>query len=197
MTESKPNSCTGKAAHLVAKFNSNAPKRQIPTTTPPPKHAKYSHDKGNHSLDWASHSKSPYAQGSYGTRNYEDVFSGGEKTTNNQGGGERKVRNDPHKEQRTVGFIGRLSCNQHNDKGVQTIFQINLGSNTTTSSDSNFFHKKQLRTSNNSFRLLKREFIREIIISTRLHFSRIFIRLISGELKLRRTMIFVCRRTNL
>ena len=26
-------------------------------------------------------------------------FQGGEKTTNNQGGGERKVRNDPHKEQ--------------------------------------------------------------------------------------------------
>ena len=43
------------------------------------------------------------------------MFFQGGKTTDNQGGGERKVRNDPHKEQRTVGFIGRLSCNQHND----------------------------------------------------------------------------------
>ena len=96
-----------------------------------------------------------------------------------------------------MGFIGRLSCNQHNNKGVQTIFQINLGSNTTTSFDSNFFHKKQLGTSNNSFRLIEKGVIGEIIISTRLHFSRIFIQPISGELKLRRTMIFVCGRTSL
>ena len=43
------------------------------------------------------------------------MFFQGGKNTDNHGEGEREVRNDPHKEQRTVEFIGQLSCNQHND----------------------------------------------------------------------------------
>ena len=68
-------------------------------------------------------------------------FTGEEKTTGNQGGGEREVRNDTRKKQSTVGIIGRRSGNKHNDKGVQTIIQINPGSNATTSVFRNYFAK--------------------------------------------------------
>ena len=59
-------------------------------------------------------------------------FTGGEKTTGNQGGGAREVRNDASKKQGSVGILGRRSGNQYNDKGVQTIIKIDTGTNATT-----------------------------------------------------------------
>ena len=60
-------------------------------------------------------------------------FTGEAKTTGNQGGGEREVRNDTLKKQRTVGILKRRSDNKYNDKGVHTIVQINPGTNARTS----------------------------------------------------------------
>ena len=75
---------------------------------------RYSHDKGNHSLDWACHSILHISMVHMALTTTKMFFQGG-KTTDNHGGGERGVRNDPHEDRRTVGFIGKLSCNQHND----------------------------------------------------------------------------------
>ena len=88
VTEAKLNSCTGKAAHLVAKSTNT--KRQIPTPTPPPKRAKYSQGKGNPAPDWVSPSTSSYAQGAYGNRNSESVFHrGGKNIRKPRGRGKR------------------------------------------------------------------------------------------------------------
>ena len=60
-------------------------------------------------------------------------FTGEAKTTGNQGGGEREVRNNTLKKQRTVGILKRRSGNKYNDKGVQTIVQINPRTNARSS----------------------------------------------------------------
>ena len=90
LTESKPNSCTGKAAHLVAKFNNNSAKRQTSAPKPPPKRSKYENEKSHYSGDWVNHSKSPYERVPYGTRNAEGVFHrGGKNNRKPRGRGKR------------------------------------------------------------------------------------------------------------
>ena len=90
LTESKPNSCSGKSAHLVAKSKPNPNKRHIPSYNPPPKRSKYSLDKANFSGDWGNHSKSAYDQGPYGSRKPEGVFHrGGKNNRKPRGRGKR------------------------------------------------------------------------------------------------------------
>ena len=95
LTESKPDSCTGKAAHLVSKFKpnnwgNNSNKRQTSNTNPPAKRSKF-HDKPNYSGDWGNTSKSSYEQGPYGgSRNSEGVFyRGGKNNRKPRGRGKR------------------------------------------------------------------------------------------------------------
>ena len=95
VSESKPDSCTGKAAHLVSKFKpnnwgNNSTKRQTSNTNPPPKRSKF-HDKPSYSGDWGNNSKSYYEQGPYGgSRNSEGVFHrGGKNNRKPRGRGKR------------------------------------------------------------------------------------------------------------
>ena len=90
LTETKPNSCSGKSAHMVAKFKPNNTKRQTSTTNPPTKRSKIPNDKANYSADWGNSSRNPFDQGPHNSRNPEGVFHrGGKNNRKPRGRGKR------------------------------------------------------------------------------------------------------------